>query len=192
MKGDVPKFGELLAGIVKASLRDGVPVEIDGLGVFEADRSGRTRFIATTAPKVFVAYVQEDFEKAAALASALEDAGMKPWLDRRKLLPGQNWPRCIERAIDRADFFVACFSKLAVRKRGQFPFELRYALRCADRMPLDDSFIVPVRLDECDVPRRIASQIQYVDLFPDRAAGVRKLVRAMRGEYARRRGSAAA
>jgi hypothetical protein len=117
---------------------------------------------------------------------------MKPWLDTRKLLPGQDWPRCIERAIDRADFFVPCFSHRAVRKRGQFPFELRYALRCADRMPLDDSFIVPVRLDECEVPRRIASQIQYVDLFPDRAAGVRKLVRSIRREYARRRGSAAA
>ena len=47
-----------------------------------------------------------------------------------------------------------------------------HALRCADRMPLEDIFILPVRLDKCPVPRSIAAHTQYVDLFPDWEIGI--------------------
>src|SRR4028119_503134 len=119
---------ELVGSAVRQCLSEGVDVELDGLGVFR--RTGtEVTFVPATAPRVFIAYVIEDFEHASALYSALLAAGFNPWLDRRKLLPGQNWRRCIERAIDTCDFFVACFSPRSVRKRGQFPYELRYALR---------------------------------------------------------------
>ena len=89
---------------------------------------------------------------AAKLYEALEAAGLQPWLDAEKLLPGQNWRGCIERAIDTSDFFIACFSSKSVRKRGQFPYEVRYALRTADRMPLDDVFMLPVRMADVRCP----------------------------------------
>jgi len=44
----------------------------------------------------------------------------------------------------------------------------------------DAVFLVPVRFEECPVPRRIAEQVQYVDLFPDWKRGVRQVVRAIR------------
>jgi hypothetical protein len=112
---------------------------------------------------------------------------MKAWIDKHRLLPGQDWRRVIERAIDRADFFVACFSRRAGRKRGQFPYELRYALRCAERMPLDEMFLMPVRLEACLVPQRIQNTTQYVDLFPDWNMGVERLVESIRREHAQRR-----
>ena len=174
-----------LVHLVKESLRDGRSVELDGLGVFLPDEGDGLRFVPETAPRVFIAYVDEDCDAAMKLAYALTTAGMKVWIDKRRLLPGQDWRRAIERAIDWSDLFVACFSRASVRKRGQFPFEVRVALRCAESMPLDDSFVIPVRLDECVVPRRVSHK-EYVDLFPDWDVALAKLVRSIEGEIASR------
>jgi len=95
-------------------------------------------------------------------------------------MPGQNWTHSIERAIADADAFVACFSPRSVHKRGQFQSELRHALECAATRPLDDVFLLPVRLEPCIVPHRIASQVQYVDLYPDWERGVARIVRSIR------------
>ena len=58
--------------------------------------------------------------------------------------------------------------------------ELRYALDCANRMPLDEMFLLPARFDACAVPAQIARQIQYVDLFPDFDRGFRQLLRSLK------------
>jgi hypothetical protein len=133
-------------------------------------------------PRVFIAYASENLEMAVRLYDDLLAAGMSPWLDRKKLLPGQMWMRCIDRAIENSEFFVACFSTESASKKGQFPYEVRLALRCADRMPLDDVFLMPVRLNNCQMPRTITSHTQYVDLFPNWSAGVDQLVRSIRQE----------
>ena len=177
----------LFGAVVKQALTTGTPVEVDGLGVFVLT-NGALRFIADVAPRVFVAYVYEDRAYAMRLANALEGAGMKSWLDCRKLRPGQNWPGAIERAIETSDFFVPCVSKRALRKRGQFPYELRLAMRCAERMPLEQNFIAPVRIDSCDVPAAIQSKIQYVDLFPEWDAGAIRLIDSLWHEFAARTG----
>ena len=67
--------------------------------------------MAETEPQVFLAYVEEDFATVRELANGLQAAGFSPWLDKQKLLPGQNWPRSIQRAIGISDFFVPCFSR---------------------------------------------------------------------------------
>jgi hypothetical protein len=103
-------------------------------------------------------------------------------MDVRKLLAGQNWPRAIEAAIESSDFFVACFSGNSVRKKGGFQSELRYALDCARQVPLDEIYIVPVRLDDCTVPRIIQHELQYIDLFPDWDAGRDRLLAMLRRE----------
>jgi hypothetical protein len=110
-------------------------------------------------------------------------------MDIRRLLPGQNWARAIECAIETSDFFLACFSENSVGKRGGFQAEIRYALNCARQVPLDEIFIVPVRLDACPVPRSIHREFQYCDLFPDQPRGLRRLVAMMRREVARRQKS---
>ena len=128
---------------------------------------------------MFIAYAVEDAALALRLYEELAAAGCQPWMDRKRLLPGQNWPRAIEQAIAVADFFVPCFSHRSVYKRGQFQAELRYALDCAAKMPPDDIFVLPVRLEECAVPAVVASHIQYVDLFPDWREGVLRLRQAI-------------
>ena len=170
-----------LTRIVIRSLAQGRAVEIDGLGTFFPDPREGVRFEAAAQPQVFIAYVKEDQEAAERLYSAMDLSGFRPWMDVRKLLPGQNWPRAIESAIENADFFVAWYSQRSVNKRGGFQAEIRYALDCARRVPLDEIFLVPVRLDECKVPRSIQRETQFIDLFPDWERGVRELVGMKKG-----------
>lgn len=175
-----------LAQIVIRGLAAGHPVEIDGLGVFHPDPTAGCRFEPITAPRVFLAYAKEDAASVERLYDDLEAAGFRPWMDIRKLLPGQNWPRAIESAIENSDFFVACFSSASVDKRGGFQAEIRYALDCARHLPLDEIFLVPVRLDPCRVPRSIQREFQYVDLFPDWADGILRVVATLQSEFDRR------
>jgi hypothetical protein len=175
-----------VAQIVIRGLAAGNVVEIDGLGSFVPDAAQGFRFEPRQLPQVFIAYVKEDAGFAQRLYAALQAEGFSPWMDDRKLLPGQNWPRAIEAAIEASDFFLACYSGNSVNKKGGFQAEIRYALDCARQIPLEEIFIVPVRLNRCPVPRSIQRELQYVDLFPDWTGGLARLVTMLRGEVARR------
>jgi hypothetical protein len=166
--------------LLRQSLELGHSVEIEGLGTFRRTAGRRYEFDPQSRAQVFVAYVVEDLALARRLCEALRAADCSPWLDKDRLLPGQNWPRAIARAIEDSDVFIACFSSRSILKRGQFQSELRYALDCARRAPLDATFLIPVRFEPCAVPRRIADDLQYVDLFPDWDRGVRRVVQAVR------------
>jgi hypothetical protein len=165
--------------IVRKSLEAGQAVEIEGLGRFHSTPQGY-RFDPETQSSVFLAYAVEDLPIVRRLAEALRAAGCSPWLDKDRLMPGQQWIPSINRAIADADAFVACFSLKSISKRGQFQSELRHALECAKKRPLDEVFVLPVRLERCTVPERIADQVQYVDLFPDWERGVKRLIRSIR------------
>ena len=176
-----------IAQILLDALQSGAKVDIDGLGSFIPDEKGQIRFVDRSLPKVFIAYVHEDGDSAERIFNELTVAGFDPWLDRRKLMPGQNWPRSVEDAINFSDFVIACFSNRSVSKKGGFQSEVRYALDCATRMPLDEVFLIPVRFDECRVPVRIQKEVQYVDLFPDWNPGIKRITEIISKEMRRRR-----
>jgi hypothetical protein len=178
---------DAIAQVLLDALQSGAKVDIDGLGSFLPDEKGHIRFVDRSLPKVFIAYVHEDGEAAERVFSELSAAGFDPWLDRRKLMPGQNWPRSVEDAINFSDFVIACFSNRSVSKKGGFQSEIRYALDCATRMPLDAVFLIPVRFDECRVPVRIQKEVQYVDLFPEWDSGIRRITGIISKEIRRRR-----
>lgn len=164
-----------LLALIDTHLRKGAVVEIDGLGSFDL-KDEKVVFQPNRRPRIFLAYGKEDRSKVKKLARDLKKAGFEPWMDEEQLLPGQNWPRAIQRAIEVSDFFVICFSCHSVAKRGFFQSELRYAMDVAACVPLEEIFLVPVRLSECVLPLRIARSTQYIDLFPDWAIGVKALV----------------
>ncbi len=176
-----------IAHLLRQTLERGESVEIDGLGTLSPGGKNGFRFVAQNKPRVFIAYVEEDLAFAKKLYRAFEESGFRPWLDKKRLMPGQNWPRAIETAIQTSDFFVACFSRRATSKRGSFHSELRYALFCAAKVPLDEIFLIPLRLDDCVVPNRISKQIQYLDLFPDWQVGVDRLIAVIQAQDEDRR-----
>ncbi len=179
---------EELALLIFQQLEQGGRVEVDGLGIFRKDDEGRISLKATNRIRVFIAYALEDVATAERLYDELERRGFSPWLDRKKLLPGQNWPRRIQEAIENADYFIGCFSKSSVGKRGGFQAEIRYALDCANRVPLDEIFLIPIRLDACRVPARITRETQYIDIFPCWEEGVERVAKTMERNRRRKLG----
>jgi hypothetical protein len=182
------KFTSLqkVSKVVRQALAGGATVEIDGLGSFRKNGDGY-RFHASGLPRIFVAYVHEDGVAAGRIFDALLKAGFDPWMDVRKLLPGQNWPRAIRNAMETSDLMVCCFSRNSTHKRGGFQAEIRYAIEGAKRMPLDEVFLVPVRLDDCPMPVEVSRDSHYVNLFPDWNAGIERLVEAIRYQSRPRR-----
>lgn len=177
--------GKALLNLIDDYLRKGAAIEIDGLGSFELEQN-QVVFQPNGRPRVFLAYAKEDGAEVKKIYDELQKAGFEPWMDEQKLLPGQNWPRAIQRAIELADFFLVCFSRRSVAKRGFFQSELRYALDVAAWIPLEEIFLVPVRLTDCQVPLQIARKTQYIDLFPDWECGVKALILMMRKQTADR------
>ena len=116
---------------------------------------------------------------------ALHRSGFDPWMDKEKL-PGQNWPKAIERAIELTDFFVGCFSRRSVGKRGHFQSELAYALDVSTRVPQEQIFFVPVRLDNCEFPRLITDTTHYVTCF-QLESGNKQVVKSLKSEHRQRR-----
>lgn len=175
-----------LARLIKQCLSEGSRVEIEGLGTFVPDGHDGFEFFKIDRPQVFLAYAVEDSAMVDHLCFDLQMRGFDPWIDRQRLLPGQNWPRAIQNAIEASDYFIACFSRQSVMKRGNFQAELRYALDCAKLMPPDDIFFIPVRLEDCQLPLSISRAIQYVDLFPDWDRGLSRIVSMVRRQQRRR------
>ncbi len=95
----------------------------------------------------------------------LAEEWIDPWLDEEKLLPGQDWDMEIEKAVEAADVVIVCASSRSVTKEGYIQRELKFTLDIALEKPEGTIFIIPLRLDDCDMPRRLRSW-QYVDYFP--------------------------
>ena len=96
----------------------------------------------------------------------LAEGWIDPWLDEEKLLPGQDWDLEIEEAVEAADAVIVFLSNNSVTKEGYVQKELRYALEIALEKPEGMVYVIPFRLDDCIVPRRIRMW-HYVDYFPE-------------------------
>jgi hypothetical protein len=175
-----PSPARRIAEVIRHFLEQGDSVEIEGLGTFRKNAAGKFEFLGESRPRVFLAYAAEDAAAVERLYDAVESAGFAPWMDRRKLLPGQHWRHAIHHAIQTSSYFIACFSSRAIRKRGGFQAELRFALEYAREIPLGDIFLIPARLDACEVPPEIRRDLQYADLFPDFESGAARIIRAIR------------
>ena len=105
--------------------------------------------------RVFLCHASIDKARVRHLSAQLREIGIDTWLDEEKLLPGQDWRVEIERALRAAHAVVVCLSQQSVTKAGYVQKEIIHALDIADEQPEGAIFIVPVKLEECDVPQRL-------------------------------------
>ena len=73
-------------------------------------------------------------------------------MDKESLLPCQDWKFEIRKAIKISRYFVALFSRTSVEKKGYIQKEFKYAIDVLDEFPEGGIFIIPARLDICDIP----------------------------------------
>ena len=115
-----PSLNKSLLELIERRLREGASIEISGMGSFELDGSQQVAFRPSDSPLIFLSYALEDRGKVKKLYKQLQKADLQPWMDCQKLMPGQNWPRAIQQTIEISDFFLGCFSKHSILKRGHF------------------------------------------------------------------------
>lgn len=123
---------------------------------------------------VFISHASEDNPAAKRLTKRLKDDGFDPWLDLERLLPGQDWNLEIEKAMRESGAILLCFSEESVSKESYIQREYKRAMRIQEEKPEGTIFVIPVRLDECELPFYLR-EIQWVD-YP---AGYDKLVTAL-------------
>ncbi|WP_163667095.1 toll/interleukin-1 receptor domain-containing protein [Adonisia turfae] len=122
--------------------------------------------------QIFLAHAHEDKTEVMKLYKRLQQQGYKPWMDKKDLLGGQRWDDAIQKAINGSDIFIACLSKRSVEKRGYVQREFKMALNKCGDIPADEIYLVPVRLDDCIIPKLRQQEYginfddyQAIDLF---------------------------
>lgn len=117
-----------------------------------------------TTPQIFISYAREDYETVEQLYNRLQYAGYKPWMDKKDILPGERWESSIDKAIRDSDFVLICISNKSVNKRGFLQREIKDALDLWREKLEDDIFLIPVRLEDCNVPESL-KEFQWIDLY---------------------------
>lgn len=126
--------------------------------------------------KVFLCHAHSDKNIVRDLYLRLIKDGVDAWLDKEKLLPGQDWELEIRKAVRESDVVVVCLSK-QFNQAGFRQKEVRLALDTAMEQPDGEIFIIPARLDECESLESLRKW-QWVNLFEE--DGYESLLRALR------------
>lgn len=127
--------------------------------------------------KVFLCHASADKPKVRELYRTLRRRGVQPWLDAEDLIPGQNWEMEIPKALLSSDAIIICLTPNSVDKEGYVQKEIKFALDKALEMPEGRIFLIPARLEACDLPFSL-SKYQAVNLFEK--GGYTKLMKALK------------
>jgi hypothetical protein len=136
---------------------EGVPVE----SAIDLDAGKPTADVE--ALKVFLCHSSADKPQVRGLYDQLKNDGFRPWFDEADILPGEQWEEVSPEAVRNADVILVCLSAEAVKKIGYVQKEIGFALQVAEEQPEGSVFIIPVRLEACELPKRL-SKYQYLDL----------------------------
>ncbi|MFE3872200.1 TIR domain-containing protein [Flavobacterium sp. ZS1P70] len=112
--------------------------------------------------KVFISYAKEDFAFAEKLHDFLEENSFRPWLDKKALLPGQDWNFIIRKALREANYIILLLSSNSVQKRGYIQREFKLALEYYEEKLEEDIYLIPLKINDCEVPDRL-SKFQWVE-----------------------------
>lgn len=136
-----------------------------------SDRTPVSVIEPSTSPRplrVFLCHSSDNKPVARSLYHQFKSYGIDLWLDEYKLLPGQDWQIEIEKAVRKSDMVIVCLSRASISKRGYVQKEIRIALDVADEQPEGTIFIVPLRIEECEIPDRLRKW-QWVNYFEEDA-----------------------
>ena len=112
----------------------------------------------------FLSYASEDLDRVLPIYQEVSRMGVRPWMDKKDLVGGEDWERAIERTLRRAAFVLLFLSKSAVVKRGVLRREITIALDAVKEKLPDDLYLIPLRLEQCEVPEEL-KRLQWIDLF---------------------------
>ena len=98
----------------------------------------------------------------------LKHSWIDPWLDEKKLLPGQDKNSEIKKAVQTANIVIVGLSKTSIAEEGNVQREYKYALDATLEKPGGTIFIIPLILEDLngvDVPKDL-KPLHCEDYFP--------------------------
>jgi hypothetical protein len=132
---------------------------------------------AAPQPVVFLCHSSKDKEYIRRLDRRLRGDAITTWFDERNLLPGQEWAPAIRAAVRAADVVVVCLSSSSINNAGYVHKEISLVLDVAEEQPDGAIFVIPAKINPCDVPDRLA-RWHWVDLR--KRGGYNRLVAGIR------------
>jgi|SRR5690554_1546881 len=118
--------------------------------------------------RIFISYSRRDTEYVSSLADALRKQGFDVWFDEN-IRTGTDWDDTLEEELKKADTIILVLSKTSVKSEN-VKDEMNYVLNLG-------KVINPIKIEDCDVPMRLARK-QYIDFEElGHEEGFEKLVR---------------
>lgn len=124
-------------------------------------------------PKAFMSHSSADKDIVRRLATDLRSKGVDVWFDEWEIRPGDSIVERINAGIKDCDIFIIVISRNSVASKWVRE-ELDAALI---RRIQEDARIIPVRLDDCEVPP-LLSALHYVSIR-SYAEGLKRLIDAI-------------
>lgn len=132
---------------------------------------------------VFISYVRENANQVQRLANDLVKNGIRVWLDKNEIKPGCRWKDAIKEAINKGDFFIACFSvEYWNRNKSFMNEELLLAIDELRQYQTSHIWFIPVLLSECNVPQisigagQTLNDLHWINLFEDWEGGIKRII----------------
>lgn len=124
----------------------------------------------------FISYTREDYNYATILYNDLKNVGLNPWLDNEDILFGQNGDKEIKKAVNNCRIFLPMFSSRSVEKRSYIRGEFKLGVDTLEEIFEIQTLVIPIRIDNCQIPFDKLSKIHYQDMFPDWDIGFQKII----------------
>lgn len=105
---------------------------------------------------IFLCHASDDKPTVRELYRRFAAAGFRPWLDEENLLPGEDWRRVIRKQIRASDAVVVCLSSRSTTKTGYVQNEIAFAIDVLAEQPEGSIFLIPLLLERCEIPDRLA------------------------------------
>lgn len=125
---------------------------------------------------VFISYARENKSEAERLYMDLRKNEINAWIDSRCLLPGENWQNTVRKTIRNARYFLLLISKYSINKRGYVQKEIKEALKIKEEFPIDQIFLIPVRLDDTIPIDEDLQNLNWVDLHKSYRPALKRIL----------------
>ncbi len=129
--------------------------------------------------QIFISYVREDLKLAKRLCIDLKKHELNVWIDFENLRGGEVWDVSIKKAIKNSRFFVILNSNNSVNKVGFGQNEIKVALEEIKNYPPNKVYIIPIRVDTCEIEYEELKHLHWIDMFPNWNAGIQKIIKSV-------------
>ena len=105
--------------------------------------------------RVFLLHSRDDSSYARVLAHRLAQGSFDPWFDEAKAASGSDWSKGVTREVMDAHAVLVCLSPRSVAKHAYVREEIHDVLEAARQRPAGALFVIPVRLEPCELPEAL-------------------------------------